>query len=123
MGWGTWVNSEIYFNRKTYRDEYDVERDVKEQERTMEMAKDNLMIYAASDPKMFRNIKDDEGNPIDFQIAIRDRVDEAIKAYAEAAVERYRLSLLQENWDKRDGDYVWPDREESNKEESEEQKE
>lgn len=121
MGWGTWVNSEIYFNRKTYRDEYDVEQDVKEQERMMEMARDNLMIYASSDPKMFRNIKDDEGYPIEFQIAIRDRVDEAIKAYAEAAVERYRLSLLQENWDKRDGDYVWPEREESNEEESEEQ--
>lgn len=121
MGWGTWVNSKIYFNRKTYRDEYDVEQDVKEQERTMEMARDNLMIYASSDPKMFRNIKDDEGYPIEFQIAIRDRVDEAIKAYAEAAVERYRLSLLQENWDKRDGDYVWPEREESNEEESEEQ--
>lgn len=112
MSWGTSVDAEIYFSRKTYRDRYDMEQDMKEQEHVMDMAKNNLMIYAASDPKMFRGIKDDEGYPVEFQIAIRDRVEEALNAYAEAAVERYRLSLLEDNWDKRDGDYVWPEREE-----------
>ena len=54
MSWGTSVDAEIYFSRKTYRDRYDMEQDMKEQEHVMDMAKNNLMIYAASDPKMFR---------------------------------------------------------------------
>ena len=109
MSWSTFVKATLNFNRKTDRDKCDLMQDMKEQEQIMKTAESDLMIYAASNPKVFQNIKDDEGYALEYEDAIRTKVRHAIEAYGEAAVERYRLEVLEENWDNRDGDYVYPE--------------
>lgn len=108
MSWATWVKAEIEFNRKTYDTEYQVQDDIDESRKLQRMCRENLLVLASTDPKNLKE-KDEEGNPLPIEETIRHKVNENIETLLEASNEEFRLQLLLENFDKRDGDYIRKD--------------
>lgn len=105
MSWSTWVKAEIDFNRKTYDNKYQVEEDLDELDKIEQLHRDYLMIMIGSGPSPFAE-KDCEGEYINPLDTVRSKAAEAIDELKGIAIERFKLSLLLENWDERDGDYI-----------------
>ena len=105
MSWSTWVKAEIDFNRKTYDNKYQVEEDLDELDKLEQLHRDNLMILIGGSPSSFAE-KDCEGEDINPLDTVRSKAAEAIDELKGIAIEKFKLSLLLENWDERDGDYI-----------------
>lgn len=105
MGWSTWVKAEIDFNRKTYDSKYKVEEDLSELDNLEQLHRDNLMILIGGNPSSFAE-KDCEGEDINPLDTVRCKAAEAIEELKSIAIERFKLNLLLENWDERDGDFI-----------------
>lgn len=100
MAWETTLYTAIRFNRKTYESKYQVEDDIDELSKSIKRTEEELRDLAMmTEPeKMLKSSGDDENaSPYDL---ISWRFNELIEILHEDIVERAKLYLLQEEWDK-----------------------
>lgn len=110
MGFGTYLYTEIYFNRQTYNSKYEVERAIKEAETQLENAKTKLTRLAfMTEPNKF--CVNDE-TPDSY---LNEELKYAFEDFEEAVIELYKLNMLLDDWDAihdKDGNAIRPSDEE-----------
>lgn len=108
MGWGTWINAEMYFSRETFNYKDEVEDKIEENRKIIDMIIKKLMIRAAMNPSLMKQkySECDADEEVPLEDTIYCDISQMMESYDGSLIENYRLSLLLENWDKRQGDYV-----------------
>jgi len=97
MGWGTTLNCNIYYNRKTYNDIDEVERDLEDLNKCIFTCKQELRDLAImTEPSKYYN-PEEYNNSYDF---INQTVINDLELLDEYIVERDHLQILILNWDK-----------------------
>lgn len=96
MSFGTYLTTDLYYNRKSYTSRYEVEQDLEETRNMIEMMKSRLKTFAfMTEPQKFMN-KEECDDPMWF---IEHGVREALEELEEYIVEEYKLSVLLEHWE------------------------
>lgn len=96
MSWSTNLFCNIEFNRKTFNSKYEVEDELKDVNRTIDMCVSNLRDLAImTEPDKFYNKKEYD----DSLCFISDQLRNSIELLEEAYIDRYKLELLLDNWD------------------------
>lgn len=109
MGYGTYLQTEICFSRKTYTDRGQVEDDLDEAMALMHSARNRLRQLAfITEPNKFCG-DDEDGDPMDW---VECRFNEAIDSFKEAYREVIDLKCLLSQWDTierdKDGRFIEP---------------
>lgn len=95
MGFGTTLYTDIYFNRETYNSLYEVEDELEQTNNLIKiLEKDIESLTLITEPKKFCSEEDD---PICF---LQNRVRESLHELNELYINRYKLTLLKDEWDK-----------------------
>lgn len=98
MGYETDLIAPIVFSRKTYECFGQVDSDMQEAERLISYAKSKLRSLAVmTEPR--KMIADEDGSG-DYLTLTLLAVNDAMETLEEAVIEKYKLSLLAEHWDK-----------------------
>lgn len=102
MGWETTLLTHIRFSRKTYDNKYQVEDDIADLDRSIKMCEQKLRdLSMMTEPnKMLKVIGDDETNGFNAYELIDDYLQDLFDILHEDIVERAKLLLLLEEWDK-----------------------
>ena len=102
MGWETTLLTHIRFSRKTYDNKYQVEDDIANLDRSIKMCEQKLRdLSMMTEPdKMLKVIGDDETNGFNAYELIDDYLQDLFDILHEDIVERAKLLLLLEEWDK-----------------------
>lgn len=95
MGWATYLYTPVIFNRKTYNHLGEVKSDLDEVNKLIKGYEDDLLALGMmTDPKKYC---DEDGDPMSYvQIKVRNCLEELDELY----IERFKLSMLLEDWDK-----------------------
>lgn len=109
MDFGTYLQTEIYFPRKTYTDKWQVEQDLDETRALMHSARCRLRQLAfITEPNKFCG-DNEGGDPMDW---VELRFNEAIDSFKEAYSEALILRLLLDQWNNikrdKDGRFILP---------------
>ena len=95
MGCETDLYTTLVFSHKTFNDRYDVESELDDTEKLIKLYENKLQtIGVMTEPKKYCG---DEDDPLAF---INAEVSDALKELDELYVERYKLNLVLETWDK-----------------------
>lgn len=96
MGWSTNLFCNIEFNRKTYNSRYEVEADLEDVNKIINICTTNLRDLAImTEPDKFYNEKEYD-NALCF---ISNLFDGNIETLEEAYINKYKLELLLDKWD------------------------
>lgn len=95
MGWGTTFQTEIYLNRQTFSNKYEVEAKIDELKDDLDIVKQKLIAFGAGNLSDIvpEDWDDDKNGFIVYQM--RDLFEE----YEETVLGLYKLELLLENYD------------------------
>ena len=94
MSWSTELFCNVSYNRETFNSKYEVEDKISELDKNIESCKKTIRDMALmTEPSKF--ISNDE-NPYYFVI---EQVEDNLELLEEYTIERWKLSLLLENWD------------------------
>ena len=99
MGWGTEFKTEIYLNRMTFENKGILEDEIEELEQTIERYKRELLMYCSANVRELIP-KDWDEEPITF---IYNKVNELLSQLEEDTLLLYKLELLLENFDAKNG--------------------
>lgn len=99
MSWYTILTTNITFSHKTYDKRYEVESDLEETNKIIKMYEDELLslIMTTEPKKMMSRDEIDSFSPIDW---LKDKYNTIKEQLEEYYIERYRLNLLLDDWDK-----------------------
>lgn len=99
MGWSTDLLCTISFSKETYNHKDEVESKISELDRCIESCKRTIRDMALmTEPSKFIDSNDNtDGSPYYF---VTSQVEENLEALEEFIIERYKLCLLLENWEK-----------------------
>lgn len=106
MSWETTAKATIRFNRQTYNTIEQVEDRLSEVRDDLRFYREKMLILMAGDPRQLLNTKDCEGYQMDPADVVHSRASELIEYYSDLCVEEYKLKLLIDNFDTREGDFV-----------------
>lgn len=96
MSFGTYLTTDLYYSRKSYTSRYEVEQDLEETRKMIEMMKSRLKTFAfMTEPQKFMD-KEECADPMCF---IEHGVQEALEELEEYIIEEYKLSILLEHWE------------------------
>ena len=105
MGWGIYCTNNLYFHKPSFHNKYGVTEEIEECDRNIENAKQSLLIMAASEPKNLIE-KDCEGRDFSIVESINIAVNRALKELEENIINKYKYSILNENWHFTSGDFI-----------------
>lgn len=105
MGWGTWTNAEIYFSKETYDTKSQVKAEKENCKNLLRQYEKELYAYAITDINIHLNETDCEGNKITFT-NFTSIIENLLEEIEELSIKLYKLDLLLDNWEQRDGDYI-----------------
>ena len=105
MGWGIYCTNNLYFHKPSFNNKYGVTEEIEECDRNIENAKQNLLVMAASEPKNLIE-KDCEGRDFSIIESINIAVNRALKELEENIINKYKYSILNENWHFTSGDFI-----------------
>ena len=105
MGWGIYCTNNLYFHKPSFNNKYGVTEEIEECDRNIENAKQSLLIIAASEPKNLIE-KDCEGRDFSIVESINIAVNRALKELEENIINKYKYSILNENWHFTSGDFI-----------------
>lgn len=93
MGFGTYLYTDLYFNRKTYNSLYEVEEDLEEALDKIHHARARFKVLAfMTEPQKFCV---NEESPDTY---LEQELGYALEELEEALIEAYKLRLLKDNW-------------------------
>ena len=105
MGWGIYCTNNLYFHKPSFNNKYGVTEEIEECDRNIENAKQSLLVMAASEPKNLIE-KDCEGRDFSIVESINIAVNRALKELEENIINKYKYSILNENWHFTSGDFI-----------------
>lgn len=105
MGWGIYCTNNLYFHKPSFNTKYGVTEEIEECDRNIENAKQSLLVMAASEPKNLIE-KDCEGRDFSIVESINIAVNRALKELEENIINKYKYSILNENWHFTSGDFI-----------------
>lgn len=93
MGFGTYLYTDLYFNRKTYNSLYEVEEDFKRAQDRISHARARLKVLAfMTEPQKFCV---NEESPDTY---LEQELEYALEELEEALIDTYKLNMLKECW-------------------------
>lgn len=101
MGWQTDVITQIVFNKETYNSIYEIELEIDCNNKCIQNIKDELYIMTVARPEDLL-IHNEEMDLLGLQRDVRDKLE----LLEECIIENYKLEILKDNFDLRDGDYI-----------------
>ena len=105
MGWGIYCTNNLYFHKPSFNNKYGVIEEIEECDRNIENAKQSLLVMAASEPKNLIE-KDCEGRDFSIVESINIAVNRALKELEENIINKYKYSILNNNWHFTSGDFI-----------------
>lgn len=94
MGFGTYLYTDLYFNRKTYNSLYEVEEDLNEAQGKLSHARARLRILAfMTEPQKFCV---DGESPDTY---LEQELDYALEELEESLIDVYKLNMLKDCWE------------------------
>lgn len=106
MSFKTSVPVELVFPHKTFETEWDVQEEREDLQNMVRSYESKLKMLAAGNVKELLNCRDCEGYEMDPVDVLDMRVEECISNLREFYIELWKLDRLEENWDKRSGDFI-----------------
>lgn len=106
MSWDTRTEATIIFNRCTYNTKDEVYSRLDDVKMELDGCEGRIRLLIAGQPRDLLNCKDCEGYEMDPVDVVKNRTDELLEWYNDLIIERYKLNLLLENFDKRTGDFI-----------------
>ena len=106
MAWGTTAKAEIYFDRQTYNDKDEVYARLRDVEEEIRWTEEKIRILIAGNPRELLNTKDCEGNEMDTIDVVMRQTDDLLEWHNTAIIEKFKLELLLESFDTRDGEFI-----------------
>ncbi len=95
MGWSTELFCNISFNKETFNDEYLVEDRINELNKMIDHCKSELRdLVMITEPQKFLDISEGSNIMLELNSMVRDNFELLEEYY----IERYKLSLLLDNW-------------------------
>lgn len=101
MGWQTDVITKIVFNKETYNSIYEIEEEIESNNKCIQNIKDELYVMTIARPEDLL-IHNEEMDLLGLQRDVRDKLE----LLEECIIENYKLEILKDNFDVRDGDYI-----------------
>ena len=101
MGWQTDVITQIVFNKETYNSIYEIEEEIECNNKCIQNIKDELYIMTTARPEDLL-IHNEEMDLLGLQRDVRDKLE----LLEESIIENYKLEILRDNFNLRDGDYI-----------------
>lgn len=101
MGWQTDVITQLVFNKETYNSIYEIEEEIESNNKCIQNIKDELYVMAIARPEDLL-IHNEEMDLLGLQRDVKDKLD----LLEECIINNYKLELLKENFDLRDGDFI-----------------
>lgn len=95
MSWETRLFTSIEFNRATYNDKYDVESDLDETNRLIEICEKTIRdLVVMTEPNKFFN--KEESNPY---LEMTNEYEQQLDFLKELLIKKYKLCILLNEWD------------------------
>lgn len=101
MGWQTDVITQIVFNKETYNSIYEIEAEIECNNKCIQNIKDELYVMTIARPEDLL-IHNEEMDLLGLQRDVRDKLE----LLEESIIENYKLEILRDNFNLRDGDYI-----------------
>lgn len=101
MGWQTDVITQLVFNKETYNSVYEIEEEIECNNKCIQNIKDELYVMAIARPEDLL-IHNEEMDLLGLQRDVKDKLD----LLEECIINNYKLELLKENFNLRDGDFI-----------------
>lgn len=101
MGWQTSTITQLIFNRETYNDIYQVENEIKNNDKTIQNIKEELYTMTTSRPEDLL-IHNEDMDLLSLQRETKDKLE----ILEECIIENYKLECLKETFKLRDGDFI-----------------
>lgn len=101
MGWQTDVITQLVFNKETYNSIYEIEEEIESNNKCIQNIKDELYVMAIARPEDLL-IHNEEMDLLGLQRDVKDKLE----LLEECIIDNYKLELLKENFDLRDGDFI-----------------
>ena len=101
MGWQTDVITQIVFNKETYNSIYEIESEIDCNNKCIQNIKDELYVMTIARPEDLL-IHNEEMDLLGLQRDVRDKLE----LLEECIIENYKLEILKDNFNLRDGDYI-----------------
>lgn len=98
MGYGTYVNVELYFSRQQFNSKDEVEEKIQECNTAISNAKDKILLMQSGSQIIPEEWKDE---PISW---IKNMYDDLLEEIEENIIERYRLQVLLDNFSNQEFD-------------------
>lgn len=106
MSFETRVPVTLHFNHKTYDDTYDVYDDLDDLKSIIRDYENQLLALAAGSPREMLNCFDCENVPMDPMDILTNKVTSILTNYKESLQEKWKLEMLLDNFEKREGDFI-----------------
>ena len=95
MGWETNLMVHLRYNRKSYQSKYEVERDLEDVNDMIKYHSNKLQSLAMmTEPKKFM---EEDADPLQW---VSNEVRESLEELEEYYIDKYKLEMLLEYWDK-----------------------
>ena len=101
MGWETNVLTQLVFNKQTFDSPYSVEEEIRINEKTIQNIVEELLVMAVSRPEDLL-IHNEDKDLLSLQREVKDKIE----LLEECIIDNYKLTILKENFELRDGDYI-----------------
>ena len=100
MGWGTYLRTDLYFNRETFNSKYQVEEALNETRKSLrDLRSAILQLAIMTEPEKFFKPEPGEDYPEFCLDALNKRMDYLLEEFENMTIEEYKLSLLLDEWD------------------------
>lgn len=98
MGWGTFLTTDIYFDRKTYKSLSQVKEDIEKLESNIQWDREELLklVYCTEPIKLMSEEEKKDSSP---DLWLRNGFRDIWESLLEDVEELYKLRLLEEKWD------------------------
>lgn len=101
MGWETNVLTQLVFNKQTFDSPYSVEEEIRINEKTIQNIVEELLVMVVSRPEDLL-IHNEDKDLLSLQREVKDKIE----LLEECIIDNYKLTILKENFELRDGDYI-----------------
>lgn len=101
MGWGTYLRTDLYFNRETFNSKYQVEVELAETKKSIcDIKAAILQLAAMTEPEKFFKPEPGEEYPEFYIDSVNKRMSYLIEELGKMTVEEYMLSLMLDKWNR-----------------------
>lgn len=101
MGWETNVLTQLVFNKQTFDSPYSVEEEIRINEKAIQNIVEELLVMVVSRPEDLL-IHNEDKDLLSLQREVKDKIE----LLEECIIDNYKLTILKENFELRDGDYI-----------------